>query len=91
VKERTVTIESHGKDRYGRLLASVEVGQDDVAHRLVADGMAWHYEKYDHNKRMREAEQSARAARNGLRVDGNAVPPWDWRKERQHRKESVKP
>ena len=41
--------------------------------------MAWHYEKYDHNKRMREAEQSARAAKKGLWAQGDAVPPWDWR------------
>ena len=58
---------------------------------ILEEGMAWHYEHYDHNKRLWEAEQSARATNKGLWTDGEAVPPWDWRKEHQHRKATAKP
>jgi len=36
----------HGHDRYGRVLASVDIEGDDLGHRLVADGLAWHYTRY---------------------------------------------
>ena len=33
---------------------------------MLEEGMAWHYEQFDHNKRLRDAKQSARAAAKGL-------------------------
>ena len=60
---------------------------------MLEEGMAWHYEKYDHNKRMRDAEQSARAAKKGLWGQCDSVPPWDWRtaekNEREKRSEPI--
>ena len=54
---------------------------------MLEEGMAWHYEKYDHNKRLREAEQSSRAANKGLWTDGDAVPPWDWRASKRSQRD----
>jgi micrococcal nuclease len=72
------------KDKYGRTIGHVMVGGRDVNLELLEEGMAWHYEQYDHNKRLREAEQSARAAKRGLWQDRDPVPPWDYRKEHRH-------
>jgi hypothetical protein len=33
----------------------------------------------------------ASAAKKELWADGDAVPPWDWRKDHQHRKATIKP
>ena len=68
------------RDKYGRTVGHVMVDGRDMNLEMLEEGMAWHYEKYDHNKRLREAEQGARAAKKGLWSDDNAVPPWDWRK-----------
>jgi endonuclease YncB( thermonuclease family) len=37
---------------------------------ILDEGMARRYEKYDHNERLREAEQTARAAKKGPRSFG---------------------
>lgn len=74
------------KDRYGRTIGHVMVGGRDVNLELLEEGHVWHYEQYDHNKRLREAEASARAAKMGLWSEGIAVPPWDWRKQEHGRK-----
>jgi len=72
------------KDRYGRTIGHVMVDGQDVNLEMLEEGMAWHYEQYDHNKRLREAEQSARAAKKGLWADEKSVPPWEFREEHQH-------
>lgn len=51
--------------------------------------MAWHYKAYEREQpaadRMvyMDAENSARAARNGLWFDATPVPPWDFRKTKR--------
>jgi endonuclease YncB( thermonuclease family) len=79
------------KDKYGRTVGHVLIDGRDVNLEMLEEGMAWHYKHYDHNARLSRAEEEARAAKKGLWVDGDPVPPWDWRKERQHRKATVTP
>ena len=76
---KDVVVMAKTKDKYGRTVGHILLGNRDINLEMLEEGMAWHYEKYDHNKRMREAEQSARAAKKGLWAQGDAVPPWDWR------------
>ena len=71
---------------YGRTVGHVIVDGRDVNLEMLEEGMAWHYKHYDHNARLARVEEEARAAKKGLWSDGEAVPPWDWRKEHQHRK-----
>jgi endonuclease YncB( thermonuclease family) len=75
------------RDKYGRTVGHVMVDGRDVNLEMLEEGMAWHYEKYDHNKRLRAAEQAARAAQRGLWQDLTSVPPWDWRKSQKQRRE----
>jgi endonuclease YncB( thermonuclease family) len=84
---KDVVVVPKTKDRYGRTIGHVIVDGRDVNLEMLEEGMAWHYKHYDHNARLARAEEESRAARNGLWADGGAVPPWEWRRNHQHRKE----
>jgi micrococcal nuclease len=85
-KGKTVTIHSHGQDRYGRVLASIDIEDDDLGHRLVADGLAWHYTRYSKDAGLAAAEREARAARRGPWADPPPAPPWAWRASEKDRR-----
>jgi endonuclease YncB( thermonuclease family) len=86
VKGKTITVTTHGKDRYGRTIGSVAIEHDDVGHRLVAEGLAWHYTRYSKDAGLAAAERDARAARRGLWADRDPVPPWEWRVSERDRR-----
>jgi len=88
---RNVVVIAKTKDKYGRTVGHVMIDGRDVNLEMLEEGMAWHYKHYDHNARLAMAEEEARAAKKGLWVDGDAVPPWDWRKEYRHRRATGKP
>jgi micrococcal nuclease len=83
---KTVTVITKKHDRYGRTIGHVLIDKRDVNLELLEDGAVWHYEAYDRNKRLREAEASARAAKEGLWKDPKPMAPWDWRKTERERK-----
>jgi endonuclease YncB( thermonuclease family) len=82
---RSVTVDWHKRDRYGRVVGRVLDSGQDLNLALVRDGMCWWYRKYadeqsHRDQRLyREAEEAARAGRRGLWRDKNPVPPWEWR------------
>lgn len=86
VYRRTVTVEWHKQDRYGRLIGKILVDGQDANLAQVADGMAWHYKEYaqeqtpDDRARYAQAELDARSARRGLWAEPDPIPPWAWRK-----------
>ncbi len=85
-KGKTATIHATGKDRYGRVLATVEIEHDDLGRRLVAEGLAWHYTRYSDDAGLAAAERDARAAGSGLWGGREPVPPWEWRASEKARK-----
>lgn len=88
VFNKTVTVETDKRDRYGRELGKVLAGGKDVNLEQVRAGMAWHYKAYERTQSATDrqayadAENAAKAARRGLWIDAEPVPPWEWR----HRK-----
>lgn len=63
-------------DRYGRAVAMCYVDGQDLAARMVLDGLAWAFTRYSND--YKAAETSAR--QKGLGVHGHdCVPAWDWR------------
>ena len=52
VFEKEVRIVTHGKDRYGRVIGDVFVGQTNVNEKLVEDGWAWNFLKYSKSQRL---------------------------------------
>lgn len=88
VFRRTVVLDWHKRDRYGRLVAKVLLADRDVGLELVATGLAWHYKSYEREQvpadraRYAAAELEARRKSAGLWSDPNPVPPWDFRAKR---------
>ena len=73
------------KDQYGRTVADVYTADNKwINLEMVKAGLAWHYTHYDNDRRLDDAEQSARAARLGLWSLDNPTPPWEWRKEKRN-------
>ena len=76
---------SHGEDRYGRTVASVAVGSDDLGVLLVRNGLAWRVKRYLEAApaELRDAYEAAwREARSGhIGIwAGDPQPPWEWRR-----------
>lgn len=88
VFNKTVTVETDKRDRYGRELGKVLAGGKDVNLEQVRAGMAWHYKAYERTQSATDrqayadAENVAKAAKRGLWLDADPTPPWEWR----HRK-----
>jgi|AntAceMinimDraft_6_1070360.scaffolds.fasta_scaffold07959_2 micrococcal nuclease len=57
------------RDRYGRLLAHIFVGNVNIGNQMVYDGYAYEYtyrEPYLYQREYRKAQRAARSAKNGL-------------------------
>jgi micrococcal nuclease len=70
------------RDRYGRSVARVVVGGVDLGEEMVRSGLAWHYVRYSSDARLAALEREARRDRRGLWADARAVPPWEYRRNR---------
>ncbi len=82
---RNITVESYGRDQYGRLLARLWVDGQAVDDALISAGHAWVYRRHcDHDfcAVLEASEEEARTGKRGLWGDdeGEPVPPWIWRR-----------
>ena len=90
---RTVRIEEHGIDDFGRTLATLYVLHEDghewqnVNERMVTLGHAWVMRKYydhlppDRQDKLNKLEIWAKSKNVGLWSTPDPMPPWQWRKE----------
>ena len=71
-------------DRFDRQVVELwrEGEQDSINLRLVADGHAWVYERYNQDRAYLDAQQRARRNGRGLWARPDPVPPWKWRRQR---------
>ncbi len=76
---QNVRIEPRDEDQYGRLVARVFAGDQDLSEAMVASGYAWHFTRFSFDPRLEELEKKARAARLGLWADDSPTPPWEFR------------
>jgi endonuclease YncB( thermonuclease family) len=89
VAGRFVVVEYEKKDRYGRVVGKVLVGNKDACLEQIRAGLAWHYKKYQKEQTesdrllYSEAENEARDAKRGLWHDPNAIAPWEYRAARR--------
>lgn len=85
VFDKEVTIQTHGKDKYGRTIADVLLADGtNVNHELVKEGWCWWYRKYATGNTVLEGlEKNARETKKGLWVDPAPVPPWVFRKRQR--------
>jgi endonuclease YncB( thermonuclease family) len=88
VAGREVRVVERGRDSYGRLLGTVHLEAQDVNARLVRDGYAWVYERFERDAALLALQAEAKAARRGLWRDPHPEPPWRWRaRERERERE----
>ncbi len=75
-------------DKYGRTVANVVCKKQDAGQYMVANGMAWVYDRHaKHHQFLYKYEHRARVARLGLWSDNRAaIAPWHWRKYRRKNK-----
>ncbi len=83
VFNKEVKVIEKDMDRYGRTIGLVTIENSIVNEILLSEGMAWHYRKYDTNKRWDELEEQARTDKKGLWKDPNAVAPWTYRQSKR--------
>jgi endonuclease YncB( thermonuclease family) len=82
---KTVTIETYKRDRFGREVGKVLIEGRDINVIQVERGLAWFYRKYQSEqseldrKRYDEAQSEAQGANRGLWVDAGPMPPWEFR------------
>jgi endonuclease YncB( thermonuclease family) len=88
---KTVTIRYSEKDRYGRTIGDVYLGDAWINLQMVSEGFAWHYKHYSKDKQLAAAETNARASRKGLWADPKSpVPPWEFRRGKRTSKAKAK-
>lgn len=71
------------KDRYGRLLAEVFVGNQNINQEMVRQGYAWHFKKYSKSQFYASLENAAKKKKKGLWQQPSPTPPWEWRKKKK--------
>lgn len=91
IGRKRVRLEKHGRDDYGRTLATLYVWDDqksewmNVNERMVMLGHAWVMRRfYDHlphdrQENLNRLERWAKSRQVGLWREENPVPPWQWR------------
>lgn len=77
-----VTVRAATRDRYGREIASLYLGDQrkSVNLQMVEKGMAWWYTQFSRDTAFQAAEREAKSGKTGLWADPAPVPPWEWRK-----------
>lgn len=86
VSSRQVDVHTEKRDRYGREVGRVMLGDEDVNLEQVLRGMAWFYRQYqrelsaEDRARYGAAEQQAQTAKIGLWRDDLPQPPWEFRR-----------
>ncbi len=78
---KTVTVQDHGRYRYGRTIGEVILPDGRVLnHEMAKAGFAWWYRRYaPDDGTLAQLEADAKAAKRGLWADPNPLPPWAWR------------
>lgn len=83
LKDKQVRLDAYGKDRSGRTLAVVWLGDINVNLTLVKEGFAWvspHVPVVNVRAELEVAERQARVGKYGLWALPDPQPPWEYRK-----------
>lgn len=91
VHEKTVRVVWKEKDRYGRIVGDVHLGDRKINIEMVHDGYAWWYRQYaPKSKTLEHAEEEAKKEKRGLWRDREPEPPWEYRKRERDAKQPEK-
>ena len=73
------------RDRYGRVVGRIFVGQNDVSAYMIKMGHAMVYRRYLTDESLLELESEAKKNQRGLwnLPPEKRVSPWQWRKSKR--------
>lgn len=73
-------------DRYSRTVATVYLEDGTELNLAIPKaGLAWHYKRYSKRQDYTVAEEESRRAGIGLWQEPNAIPPWEWRRNKRRK------
>ena len=78
---KTITVKTHKRDQYDRVLGEIYLGKKDISLIMVQEGCAWHYDYYAPElTELADAQKQAQSAKKGLwNVEAEPTAPWDFR------------
>ena len=87
VYDKEVIVLWDKRDKYARILGKIIIDGRDANYEQLKKGLAWYYNQYENDlsdedkERYSEAEAWARNYTEGLWVDSNSIPPWEFRRK----------
>lgn len=80
--DKEIRLEGTKKDRYGRVIGKIYLGDRYINEEMIAEGWAWHYTEYSKSPELEAAQQHAKKHKLGLWADADPTPPWEFRKKK---------
>ena len=84
VLDKTVLVDTEGKDRYGRYLSDLYIHSNIesiyVNAKMFKSGNSWVYNRYRSNTYLINLENHARSNKIGIWKNDNPMKPWVYRK-----------
>ncbi|MDI9312374.1 MAG: thermonuclease family protein [Limnohabitans sp.] len=81
---KKVSIIITDEDNHGRIVAKTYTSDGkECGEELLKAGLAWHYKKYNSEKKLAQMEIEARRKKIGIWSDANPIAPWEIRKLRR--------
>lgn len=88
---KTITFYRTAKDRYQRTVAKIFYDHNKyLSEEIIKAGFGWWYFKASKNLNLQKLQDSAKENRLGLWTDKNAVSPWEYRKSRRKKTQTIK-
>lgn len=90
VLNRDVEVEHHQRDNYRRILGKILLDGEDINLKMVREGMAWHYKRYQADQRWDDrwryawAQWRAQSEGKGLWAEPDPMPPWEYRRQERN-------
>lgn len=79
-----VTLTDISMEEYGRYLAFTHLADGrEAGEEMLKAGYAWHFKKYNQDKKLAAMEDTAKANQVGLWADNYPLEPWIWRHMRK--------
>lgn len=83
ILRQSIVVDIVDRDRYGRLVGKVWLGDRDINREMIVEGHAWAYRQYLRDESLLVDEAAAREATLGLWALADPTPPWRWRHQQQ--------
>jgi micrococcal nuclease len=85
VATKIVSVHVNGKDRYGRTLGTLLIGNENINKLMVKRGNAWPYTKYVVDQEYFDLQAYAKTKKIGLWAlnPDQIIPPWEWRQKKR--------